>query len=637
MQLASPTPRLGSLLRPMASSATTTTSVPTSSLGGSGGDLARPARYVHFIARSPGQPATTLDDLEQLHDKLASRMSEGKLKSDDKMVMDGLTIMCDNLKLIRDSLKTRNNKVDANLSEHDKKLHETEQALEAIKYRLDDQEGALIEVTETQRLLIGLARKYRSFADATLLRSLLDESRFHVAMTFVNVIPNEFITDVIMNKYDQSRTSVLWFRFKEVLDAVYMKFHESDGEYLYQTKPLLESDLPFTEIYVGQVSRTASYDSNVGVVLEGENDDLALVRKLGFFVPMIILYYTKQKRDIELVERKRHKQLVKSARLERLAATLEGQQNTAKPSAPVDPRDPHRFDLGVAGSIRSRELWIEFQAAREEAKRQEREAREAREAAKTGRKRKGPDDPDSGEERKPDKGKHGSRSRQGGTESGGSGSHDIIASPRVEPSDHSSTLTDLPEDAEMDDAEDKPLDSDAEARAEGAARIRKDSVACQELVRLLTLEYDAKMRDYQTVRKGLQVVLDDSLRILAVLQESLVRIATNQFTHYRPEHLDDYFNAAKRVEDIVISTGIELTGRPSDLKGETQKLTKILYKLEDYYDKKLTDIEEQIDKYLETNFAGGEAEHNIAGVNYDVINLVLKLEQLQRNRATSKE
>ncbi|EJC99561.1 uncharacterized protein FOMMEDRAFT_136510 [Fomitiporia mediterranea MF3/22] len=479
-KLASPTLYLGSLLRPIALLVITTTSVLTSSLRGLEGDLACPTYYVYFITRLLG--LTRLDNLEQLYNKLASCMSESKLKSDNKMVIDNLTIMYNNLKLIQDSLKTRNNKVDTNLSEHNKKLYKTEQALE-----------------------------YHSFTDTILLCSLLNKGWFYVVITFVNVILNKFIMNVIMNKYNQSRTSVLWFCFKEVLNTVYIKFYESNSKYLYQTKLLLESDLPFTEIYVGQISRT--------VILESENNNLVLVCKLGFFVLIIILYYIKQKYNIELVERKYYK---------------------------------------------------------EEAKRQEREVREAREAAKKGRKYKGSDNPDSSKECKLGK---------RGTESRGSGLHNIITSPCIELSDHSSLLTNLLEDTEMNNTKDKLLDSDTEVCTEGATHIQKDSV---------------------TVCKGLQVVLNDLLCILTVLQELLVRIVTNQFTYYYPKHFNNYFNVAKCVENIIISAGIELTSCLSDLK----------------------DIKEQINKYLEMNFARGEAEHNIASVNYNVINLILKLEQL---------
>ena len=59
----------------------------------------------------------------------------------------------------------------------------------------------------------------------------------------------------------------------------------------------------------------------------------------------------------------------------------------------------------------------------------------------------------------------------------------------------------------------------------------------------------------------------------------------NEYTYKHLDNLNDYFNAAKRVGEVLeeVKPKTKVTSDDIDLEVETKKLTTIMFKLDDYY------------------------------------------------------
>lgn len=423
------------------------------------------------------------------------------------------------------------------------------------------------------------------------------------------------------------------------------------------------------DIIVGMVYRV-SEDGRSFVILEDETEDNTLMRKLEFFMPIIALRYNEKKRELEKVEHRIYTEHLKINKYERLALALSQTPGSASATErPHDPYDSSRFDFGTAMAIRRQAVWNEY--VQNIRKRAEPQAKRT-----TGRKRKDPDDAGPAEDRRSPPAPPGSQTTmpigsEGATGGGGgvgsagpSGtggpSAGLVGSPRTtgvgsprisgvgpagnvpvdnDPShsrDSSVSARSLSEGMDISEGEQGGSGpTDAGARRAGAARFRMDKARHEENLALLLREYERIKSEFDTIRIGLHIMLDDTLLRIAILQESIIRTVTNSYAHKRPDNIEDFFNSAERVERLVEETNESLLNNVRDLNVETERLATIMFKSSDYYDQKCKDLEIKLDELVEYGFQAEDMR--MGNVDPDMVALVMRLEALQDARERERE
>lgn len=442
---------------------------------------------------------------------------------------------------------------------------------------------------------------------ALSVRKHLDNARFSLSAAFMELFPNIFNPKAVLNMHDSTGKTVTWRFFKSTLEKYFKEYHEIQSTdqgrtwYLVQIHSCLE-DLSGgkSTFYTssGAPERESAADeallggfTNVWMdvpcdeegVVDEEDDDF-VKREMQFFLPTVIWEYNKCKKALVDIDRKIHEwKLIVRNSTEAMNGMLPHNGQIVLP--PVDPpQTESRFLVGTALDVRAEMAWFQFLSNKMASQYAESTIEDT---GASRRKREDPDEDRLVEYERKYKAVERFVKRMPDWDrkfSGRSSADTYRPGSRYPP-------------------------SSAQAPGASSSRHRSGDQKREMVISVLQSQIkDANdhvsefletrrelLRRFNIFRKYLEIVLDPDIVRMAVLDDSVLRKVTNTYAHMN-DHFDGAFPESLRgIQELFDAAGKK---KVEDFQGLVNKLSRVLYEEEDYFDRGSLTVERNLDQYI---------------------------------------